>query len=68
MSKWKAGQCVTIENKRHRIARHCNYRDPCPFCAFKDEDANRYPCNECMDDSPKLIPYYCYFKEIKPKS
>ena len=66
MSKWKAGQCVTIEGKRYRVTKHNN--GSCIFCEFKLKEGDEYPCNECMDGVPSLIPRDCYLQEIKPKS
>ena len=68
MSKWKAGQCVTIEGKRYRVMRLYTFHGSCIYCRFRFKEPNRYPCVECMDRVPSLIPKDCYFKEIKPKS
>lgn len=71
MSKWKAGQCVTIEGKRYRVTK-LNYLRSCSciFCGFRRNESDEYPCTECVHNSkvPSLIPYKTYLKEIKPKS
>lgn len=68
MSKWKAGQIVTIEGKRYRVTKLYNHLGSCIFCTFRFKECNEYPCNECIDGVPSLVPHLCYLKEIKPKS
>lgn len=69
MSKWKAGQCVTIEGKRYRVTKLDMRMDgSCRFCGFRFKECNDYPCVECIASVPELLPYKCYLKEIKPKS
>ena len=68
MSRWKAGQCVTIEGKRYRVTKLHNHIGSCIFCAFRFKECNEYPCDECIDRVPNLLPHLCYLKEIKPKS
>ena len=68
MSKWKAGQCVTIEGKRYRVTKLHNNMGSCIFCGFRFKECNEYPCVECIASVPDLIPEDCYLKEIKPKS
>lgn len=63
---WRAGQCVTIEGKPYRVTK-CESIVTCAFCAFKFKNCNEYPCSECIDGVPSLIPHGCYLKEIKPK-
>lgn len=69
MSKWRAGQCVTIEGKRYRVTKvqdkYANYT--CIFCKFVHTEPYCYPCSACKD-SMQLMQYDCYLKEIKPKS
>ena len=68
MSKWKAGQCVTINGKRCRVTRNkCGF-PICGGCACFHEDVNEYPCSECIGVTPPIIPEDCIFTEIKPKS
>ena len=68
MSKWKAGQIVTIEGKARKVKKIGDWKGTCIFCDFKHKEGNEYPCVDCMDRVPELIPSDCYFKEIKPKS
>ena len=68
MSKWKAGQCVTIEGKRYRVTKLHNHSGSCIFCEFRLKEGNEYPCSDCIDGVPSLIPHSCYLKEINPKS
>ena len=68
MSKWKAGQCVTIEGKAYRVMKCKSSYASCSFCDFIHKECNEYPCVECIDRVPGLLPYACYLKEIKPKS
>lgn len=68
MSRWKAGQCVTIEGKRYRVTKLHKHSGSCIFCGFRFKEGYEYPCNECIDGVPSLIPHSCYLKEIKPKS
>lgn len=70
MSRWKAGQIVTIEGKRYRVTKFNSCLCPCIFCEFRCKEPNEYPCTECVHNNkvPSLIPYETYLKEIKPKS
>lgn len=69
MSKWKAGQIVTIEGKVYRVTKLNTRLDGCCiYCGFRFKECNEYPCVECIDRVPSLLPYKCYLKEIKPKS
>ena len=71
MSKWKAGQCVTIEGKQYRVTKlNSRLCGSCIFCGFRYKGADEYPCTKCVHNSkaPSLIPYNTYLKEIKPKS
>ena len=69
MSKWKAGQCVTIEGKVYRVTKlDMRFNGCCIYCAFRFKECNHYPCVECTDRVPSLLPYKTYLKEIKPKS
>ena len=65
MSRWKAGQCVTIEGKRYRVTK-LNRVGSCIYCAFTSNEGDVYPCSECIDGVPSLLPHCCYLKEIKP--
>lgn len=69
MSRWKNGQCVTIEGKRYRVTKlNTHYNGCCIFCGFRFKEGNEYPCVECIDRIPSLLPHESYLKEIKPKS
>lgn len=67
---WKAGQIVTINHKKYRIAQnHTNSGMQCIYCEFKHQNGDIYPCDKCLfPPSLSIIPENCYFKEIKPKS
>jgi hypothetical protein len=73
MSKWKAGQIVTIKGVVYRVKSYKSeaplYSSPCDGCAFA--------CgNRCMFivrapkycDCMQLIPNDCYFEKVYPKS
>lgn len=69
MSKWKAGQIVTIEGKVYRVTKLDMRLDGCCiFCGFRFKECDEYPCVECISSGTGLIPYNSYLKEIKPKS
>ena len=68
MSRWKAGQCVTINGKRYRVTRSKECLVTCSICVCFNEDGNKYPCSQCINVFPPIIPGDCYFEEIKPKS
>lgn len=67
MSKWKAGQIVTVNGKVCRVTR-TQSAGVCGFCAFVKNEWNEFPCVGHVDRVPELIPANCYLKEIKPKS
>lgn len=67
MSKWKAGQCVTIEGKRYRVVKS-ESKFMCTFCDFRHKPLHNYPCFGCIYEGPDLIPVDCCFQRIKPKS
>lgn len=68
MSKWKAGQIVTIEGKVYRVTKSRSGFSTCNDCACIDKDWSEYPCSECVGVIPTIIPDDCVFTEIKPKS
>lgn len=67
-TKWKAGQCVTIKGKPYRVTKLRSNSGACIFCEFRNKEGDEYPCNECIDRIPNLMPHDCYLQEIKPKS
>jgi hypothetical protein len=65
MSKWKAGQCVTIKGKKYRIVKMNNTLFVnCLHCSLFDADL----CGSLCEKPTAKVPDDCYFKEIKPKS
>lgn len=65
MSKWKAGQCVTIKGKRLRIvkANDSNFVN-CLKCSMFDAEM----CYTLCEKPVAKVPEDCYLIEIKPKS
>lgn len=65
MSKWRAGQCVTIKGKRLRIVKTNNTLFVnCLHCSLFDADL----CNTLCEKPNAKVPEDCYLIEIKPKS
>ena len=68
MAKYKAGQIITIEGKRYRVTKLHKHSGCCIFCGFRFKEDYEYPCSDCIDGVPSLIPHNCYFKEINRSS
>ena len=66
MSRWKAGQCVTIKGKRYRIVKKNGDFVNCLQCSLFDADNSL--CYSLCEKSTAKVPENCYLKEIKPKS
>lgn len=65
MSKWKAGQCVTINGKKYRIVKSGNRTFVnCIRCSLFMEGL----CFSLCEEKTHKLPNDCYLKEIKPKS
>lgn len=47
--KYKAGQIITIDNKRYRLKHSKSFG--CFLCKYKEESTDTNPCNWCWNNA-----------------